>query len=299
MKVIVLMSSYNGELYISEQIDSILNQIGEFELELIVRDDGSTDKTIGILKEYAGLNRLSWYSSGNVGPQNSFFDLLQNSGDADYYAFADQDDVWNKNKIARGIEMLEYSENIPSVYFSNAEIVDGKLNSTNKNVYTSCPALDLCTLAISGGILGCTMIFNHKMMQLIRINKETPRILMHDFYIALLCKAHNGNLIYDEKCNMKYRQHGSNVVGVNTKDNIFARLKKDISKKYVYSIADQADYIIANYNLENQSYDWLNKVSKYKNSFVNRLKLATSTKTKYGSVSSSIINRLSLMMGNR
>lgn len=299
MKVIVLMSSYNGELYISEQIDSILNQIGEFELKLIVRDDGSTDRTIEILTEYAELSRLSWYSSGNVGPQNSFFDLMQNSGDADYYAFADQDDVWNKDKIARGIEMLKNSKNIPSVYFSNAEIVDGKLNYTNKNVYTSCPALDLYTLAISGGILGCTMIFNHKMMQLIRINKKTPRILMHDFYVALLCKAHNGNLLYDEKCNMKYRQHGSNAVGVNAKDSILARMKKDISKKYVYSIADQADYIIENYDLENQSYAWLNKVSRYKKSFIDRFILATSTKTKYGTVSSSIKNRLSLMMGNR
>lgn len=299
MKIVVLMSSYNGETYISEQIDSILNQAGEFELELMVRDDGSTDGTTGILEEYAKSRGILWYKGDNVGPQESFYSLLQKCNEADYYAFADQDDVWNEDKLERGINKLKETEKIPSVYFSNAEIVNKDLIYTNQNVYAACPALDLNTLSVAGGILGCTIIFNQKTMQLIRMTKEVPKMLMHDFYVALLCKACEGSVIYDEHCNMKYRQHGGNVVGVNSKESYFSRFKKDISQKYVYSIADQADFIIENYKLNEKTFNWLKEISNYRRSFWSRLGLAVSSKTRYGSLKSSIKNRLTLLMGNR
>lgn len=94
MKVIVLMSTYNGEKYLKEQIDSILNQV-KVEVFLMIRDDGSSDNTIAILKEYERQNRnIKIIKGKNIGVGNSFMQLLYNSAEAEYYAFADQDDVW-------------------------------------------------------------------------------------------------------------------------------------------------------------------------------------------------------------
>ena len=100
MRVAVLMSTYNGEKYLNEQIDSILSQSGNFELSLLVRDDGSTDETINILNKYQNLGKLKWYSGKNLGPGKSFIDLLYKTHGYDYYAFSDQDDVWMTGKIA-------------------------------------------------------------------------------------------------------------------------------------------------------------------------------------------------------
>ena len=97
----VLMSTYNGEKYICEQIDSIIAQDcgykGIANVKLLIRDDGSSDKTREILESYASKypEIIRWYHGGNKGVIKSFFDLLENSDDeADYYAFADQDDNW-------------------------------------------------------------------------------------------------------------------------------------------------------------------------------------------------------------
>lgn len=299
MKVIVLMSSYNGEEYISEQIESILNQEGSFDLELIVRDDGSSDNTISILKEYERLNKISWYSGNNIGSQNSFFNLMKNSPQSDYYAFSDQDDIWNTDKLEHGIKMLKGNDIVPCVYFSNAITVDKDRNVLDKKVYEKCPMLDFHTLSISGGILGCTMIFNNKMMEYIKSQKDSTGIVMHDYFVAVLCKAVGGKIIYDDRCNMKYRQHGSNAVGVNTTKNIFARFCKDVSKKYNCSIADQAKLIMTNHKLDKDKYNWLVKISKYRDSFINRLVLAISFKTKYKNLKSSLKNRIALLLGNR
>ena len=93
------MSTYNGE---------ILNQDYP-EISLLIRDDGSTDGTVDILKEYAQKYRdIDYYVGENLGVQNSFFDLMKRADKrAYYYAFADQDDVWLPGKIKRAIELLE------------------------------------------------------------------------------------------------------------------------------------------------------------------------------------------------
>ena len=105
------MSTYNGEKYLREQIDSILNQDYP-EISLLIRDDGSTDGTVDILKEYAQKYRdIDYYVGENLGVQNSFFDLMKRADKrAYYYAFADQDDVWLPGKIKRAIELLEREE---------------------------------------------------------------------------------------------------------------------------------------------------------------------------------------------
>lgn len=107
MKAAVLMSTYNGARFIREQLDSILDQTGEFELDLWVRDDGSTDGTKDILNDYESRGLLRWYTGENLGPAQSFLDLVRRTLGYDWYAFADQDDFWMPEKLSWALETLE------------------------------------------------------------------------------------------------------------------------------------------------------------------------------------------------
>lgn len=119
--VTVLMSTYNGEKYLKEQIDSILSQV-DVDVRLVIRDDGSTDNTVGVIKEYSQRNSNVEFTVGkNIGYANSFLTLIQMAGDSDYYAFSDQDDIWKKNKLSTAVDKIN---GIPYVvYASNLEMV--------------------------------------------------------------------------------------------------------------------------------------------------------------------------------
>lgn len=298
MRIAVLMSTYNGKKYIKEQIESILNQKGQFNLDLLVRDDGSTDGTLDILNEYSKLGKLRWVKGENLGPAKSFIDLLIDNKGYDFYAFSDQDDVWNLDKIDRALTKI--GRNIgPCLYCSNAELVDANLNPFGRNVYKQHPKLDLCTMTCAGGLLGCTMVFNKSLAEIIWMNSVPQKMVLHDFYLAVLCKAVGGKIIYDEYASMKYRQHGNNVVGVAaTKKNIIkSRIKSIVCKKKV-SIAEQCEDILR-YPITDSSRKWMEKVAMYKKDFIHRLALASTRKTNYVNRNMSVKVRLSILLGNR
>lgn len=300
IKVVVLMSTYNGEKYIREQIDSILSQTGEFDLELWVRDDGSKDATQDILQEYAQQGKLQWYTGENLGAAHSFMDLVLKCKEYDYYAFADQDDYWMPNKVQTGVKALTKIDNrIPALYFANAELVGPSLESQGRNVYVSTPRTDFETLCCAGGYLGCTMIFNSALAKKIQ-NKPIPgKLLMHDFYIAVLCSALDGNIIYDSIPYMKYRQHGNNVIGVS-KGSVLARVK-DICKKNNVSIAEQSQTLLLLYenDIKENQLNWLKAISRYKKTVVSRLMLSLSNRTHYMNMNMGLKLRLSILFGNR
>ena len=128
-KVQVLLSAYNGEKYLEEQIRSILAQEHK-QLTLLIRDDGSTDHTIDIIKRYAdNYENVAYYTGKNLGVQQSFFNLMKHADKtADFYAFADQDDVWMPDKITRAIALLEKeSTDLPLLYASETKLVDEHL----------------------------------------------------------------------------------------------------------------------------------------------------------------------------
>ena len=133
VNVAVLMSTYNGKKFIREQIESILNQKGDYLIDLWVRDDGSTDGTQEILEEYASQKKLKMYKGYNLGPALSFLDLLKQCWDYDYYAFSDQDDYWNSDKIKIGVNSLKEMSGL-QLYFANAELVDSNLRPIGRHV---------------------------------------------------------------------------------------------------------------------------------------------------------------------
>lgn len=220
-KVQVLLSTYNGEKYIKEQIESILNQ-KEVEIALLIRDDGSTDKTIQILEELAMNNEnITVYKDENLGPARSFMDLIEKSDEYDYYAFSDQDDVWRPKKLISAINKLKEYNNTPALYMSALEIVDTNLKYIETKKVEG-------NFTLEGEIIknfaaGCTQVFNKNLCNIIKQYKP-KYIIMHDSWITRVCYAIGGNVIIDENSYIKYRQHEKNVLGY--KDDGFQKLKR-------------------------------------------------------------------------
>lgn len=232
-KVQVLLSTYNGEKYIKEQIKSIMLQ-EEVEVYLLIRDDGSTDKTVEILDEIVEKNNnIKLYVGKNIKSARSFMDLLKKSDDEiDYYAFADQDDIWKPKKLISAIEKLEKKSDKPSLYMSALEIVDENLNKIETKKVNG-------KFTFEGEMIrnfstGCTMVLNKKMRNI--VNAYTPNyIIMHDSWITRVCYAIGGNVIIDDNTYIKYRQHSNNVLGYNY-DGSFKKLKKQIKIAYKENI---------------------------------------------------------------
>lgn len=276
----VLMSTYNEEKYLKEQIESILAQ-KEVNINLLVRDDGSTDNTIQILENYKKNKKLEWYTGERLFSGRSFMNLLENCGDYEYYAFSDQDDIWKVQKINIAISKLqEISKDIPAVYFCNKEVIDANENYLKckvkkyNNSFESAMIRNIAT--------GCTMVMNKKLVEI--INSYTPKyILMHDAWIYRVCLAINGVCIYDEKKYVKYRQHDSNVIGANY--NIIKKIANRWQSfwKCDHSREKTAKEILNGYSdiIINKEYlEELQQLSEYRKLYKSKVKLILNRKMK-------------------
>lgn len=228
--VAVLMSTYNGEKYLQEQIDSILSQVN-VAVDLYIRDDGSKDQTKEIIKQYQNEHRNVFLIEGeNVGVGNSFMELVyQAPSNYDYYAFADQDDVWLPEKLIRAIDMI-VNEDEPVLYTSNQTIVDQNL-SIIKERYDIQPDVSYMQILSSNQVSGCTMVWNRQLFLLLKEEKRRPskELLMcriHDVWVAMVA-AVIGKIYYDPCSYIYYRQHSNNVVGVR-KASVFQEWKRKL-----------------------------------------------------------------------
>ena len=225
--IVVLMSTYNGEKYLKVQIDSILAQQG-VDTKLMVRDDGSTDSTIQILQEYQSKGLLSYYVGSNLGPAKSFMELLHNAPEADYYAFADQDDYWFPKKLSIAIEKLEKNclKDNPALYHSGTTLVDEYLNIKDFTPIYPYYCTKFQHVLISFLAIGCTFVFNTPLKNI--ICKYNPKFqLAHDSWVEQVCRAVGGSVIYDKQSYIYYRQHSKNVSGGTS--SIFKKLKKRLN----------------------------------------------------------------------
>ena len=299
MRIAILMSTYNGEKYIRQQIESVLAQQGDFTLDLWVRDDGSSDGTLQILQAYQDAGKLRWYAGENLKPAHSFWDLLLHCEGYDYYAFADQDDVWLPGKLQAAVASIA-DKCGPALACANAELVDADLKSLGRNVYLDPPPMDLETLSIAGGILGCTMVVNRALAQLVQSRPVPDVMVMHDFYIALVCRLAGGNLQFDMTPRMLYRQHGNNVVGASkNKLSALADRLHTVTKRAKVSVCRQAQTLLKQYpDLGTQAQrKWLKRLANP--TLANRAAIACSQKTHYPSMNKAITLRLAVFLGNR
>lgn len=234
--IAVIMSTYNGEKYIEEQLNSILEQINikHDTVKIYVRDDGSKDHTVDILREYEKKNLLQIIDSdGNIGVKRSFFKLL-GVVEADYYFFSDQDDIWFADKLIEFIKQFKLvDKKIPQGIFSDLMIVDKYAVSTNIKMSQTLPGDNrnhsLNDLLFNFKVTGAALAINRPLRDetLLLTKEDIKNVRMHDSIIAKISAA-TGSLTYIEKPTIYYRQHENNVIGAS-KNSI---KKYEILKKF-------------------------------------------------------------------
>ncbi len=216
MKLIVLMSTYNGEKYIREQLDSLLRQTLQPDL-IFIRDDGSKDGTLAILEEYAEKYPfVRYYCGENKGPAKSFWELICSCEEADYYALCDQDDVWFEDKLSVALEKLNEEDNeIPLLYCSKYTLTDGDLHPIDSNVSSLYGFSDFPHALIYHTAPGCTFVFNQEARKkIVKYDVEKEYCIIHDAIIHKVVTLF-GKMILDDESHMYYRQHGNNEIGMN------------------------------------------------------------------------------------
>lgn len=218
----ILMATYNGADYLSEQIDSIIGQTVE-DWRLLISDDCSNDGTLQLIDEYCKADsRICLVSHGKrYGSARDNFISLAKHATSEYVMFCDQDDVWLNRKIEitlRKMRELEEigSEGDPCLVFTDLAVVDSGLEIMSES-FTACSHIDpsrtelRMVLAQSIGA-GCTMMLNKPLVELFNEAEVTDRIVMHDWWATLLASAF-GRIAYVSETTVLYRQHGSNAVG--------------------------------------------------------------------------------------
>ena len=210
--VTVIMSSYNGSSFIERQIKSIYNQ-KDVSINCFIRDDGSSDKTLQILtelqKEYAN---LSFIVGDNVGWEKSFLIALSLAPQADYYAFADQDDIWFDNKIINGLNQLaQYPDNEVVMFHCNKISVNGDLTPLSHQIKRLSRPINRQNAVVQEYAQGCSIIFNNAAKNLLTRRLPIEKIA-HDFWVGLVCFMF-GHVIYDCNPYFYHINYGNNASG--------------------------------------------------------------------------------------
>ena len=215
----VLMSYYNGDRYIREQIQSILNQTYSGMIKILIRDDGSTKTELRkILDEIScPENRqieLIWEE--NVGPQRSFLRLIQLADQAEYYFYADQDDVWLEDKIQNAVQKMQEMQTDVKLYCSNYKITDSDLQVIRESGVTIREnTFQFLTALLFNTFPGCVMGMNAGLLNLLK-KMNVKNCMMHDSYTFGTALA-AGKVYYDARPGILHRIHQNNVVGYGFK----------------------------------------------------------------------------------
>mgnify|MGYP000173063091 CR=1 FL=1 len=247
MKVEVLLATYNGERYIEEQLNSLLNQTYK-DFTILIGEDCSTDSTLVILESYKKQypNKIKILNNEiQRGHCYNFLNLLKETT-GDYIFFCDQDDIWEKNKIELTLEKIKKIEvenfNIPILIHTDQVIIDekGKILSDSSTVYFR-KIIEFSSveeIAFRGGLHGCTMLLNKKMLQLLKKIKiwECQKLVYHDWSIAIIAFM-KGKVFYLDEKTMRYRIHQKNAS--IRKYNIMEKLNLKKLKENTHKIFSQ------------------------------------------------------------
>lgn len=285
----ILMATYNGEKYISQQIDSILNQT-VCDWKLFVQDDCSTDNTVSIIEDYMKQFPNKIFLHINDKPSgsssNNFFSLIKKQVDGDendeYLMLCDQDDVWEKDKIECLIALIKKEENIagknfPLLAHSNVCVVDRNLSKLpiempNK-APSECGIYSKKQILLDNVVTGCTALFNKALLK--KITQIPDKCVMHDYWLAFVA-IFFGKILFCEKPTVLYRQHSNNVMGTKKETFLdklsFKRLRQ--SKALRVSTCDQAKSFLDIYlcDLSNNDIKLLEEYSSmYRSTYLHRL----------------------------
>lgn len=229
-RVDILLATYNGEKYLREQLDSLLVQTYK-NIRIIISDDSSTDATKKILKEYEEKDdRIIFYEQKkNIGVVLNFEFLLKKV-ESDYYMFADQDDIWNDDKVEKSLKKLKETD--ADLVFTDLQVVDDELNVINESYwdlkglrqkiikYNSFEALYL-----NNYVTGCTILAKSQTIKQILPIPNTSKYILHDYWTALMI-SQSGKIEYLNEATIKYRQHKNNRIGSKKKSESLDGLKE-------------------------------------------------------------------------
>lgn len=248
-----MLSSYNGEKYIADQIQSILNQENADHITLYIRDDGSSDNTVNIINDLMNENQnIHLLKGDNVGLVRSFFSLLEicvHEVGFDYYSFCDQDDYWKTEKLSVAVNALQEKDNSkPLMYSSCSEIVDENLNDKGSVTQKNLKGITFFNSAIQNFCPGHNQVINHALAELIVNNTSNfQNIYSQDLWITNVA-AVTGEIVFDNIPHTLYRQHSENQLSFGkSKEEWFKdhlnRLKRNECKKIAIQLRQFAsDY---------------------------------------------------------
>jgi glycosyltransferase involved in cell wall biosynthesis len=209
-RVVVLMSTFDGERFVVEQLRSIVEQLPA-DGRILVRDDGSRDHTVSVI-EAMGDARITLKRGRNLGFGSSFLTLLaQAPSNADMVMFADQDDVWLPGKIERAWRHLAPMGGTPALYGSAQMLTDAQLQPLHATRAWSRPPSLRGALA-ENLITGCTAALNAPAVRLLQRADVADGVHFHDWWMYLVVSAF-GRVVFDREPTLLYRQHGSNQIG--------------------------------------------------------------------------------------
>lgn len=295
-RVTVIMSTYNGSEFIREQLNSLTKQQC-VEINLVIRDDGSKDDTVEIIKSYSSkFNNIIVEQGENLGATLSFYEAaniaLSQSELTEYYAFCDQDDIWLDNKLINGIKNIKNNMEEPSLYFSNLRMINNKKENIGLLLDDKIVSKDRYNALASIQTYGCTCVFNRLALEkFIKITDE-KKYIYHDNWMFSIC-AFLGYIYYDKEAYINYRQTGKNVSGDKKrgiellKQRILKirRLKND--EKIYESIAYE---LLKNFYNELRDEDkiFLTMIRDYRKNIVYKIKLIFLKRLKTNSISKNI-----------
>lgn len=299
-KVCVLMTTYNPKKYFLEQIESILSQ-EDVDVEIVLRDDGSINKSF--LNQIKCNSKITILEGENLGVANNIMTLINYAYEYKkgykYFAYSDQDDVWQPKKLKAGIENLsKLPFDKPALYYSNLQVVDKNLNPTHMlfkpNVVNNTRGQSLSQVFC----FACTTVFNFKMIE--ELTEYNIGYMGFDsliYYIAIF----TGNITYDENSYILYRQHGSNVSGEHV--NGIRKLKKRIVQVLRFQDLEATFELNAKYLLDNMIHklsaddiELLNVVKLYRENFRFKVRLIFNKEIKAGYFPKDIYNLMRIIL---
>ena len=215
-KVQILLSTYNGEKYLREQLDSFAEQTVFQNISVLIRDDGSTDGTVTILQEYEKKYGFCVEYGFNIGTTRSYLWLLEHSDDScDFFAFSDQDDVWLPEKIEKeAAEMQRMDSTRPRLVSTHSEIVNKNLSHQGSSIPIK-KGVSFFNAMVQNVCPGHTQLLDRKLRDAVRKTAEPSAVLVVDWWVYLIASG-LGTVEALPEVTVLHRQHGNNTIGYAT-----------------------------------------------------------------------------------
>ncbi|MES2268535.1 MAG: glycosyltransferase family 2 protein [Bacteroidota bacterium] len=233
-QITILMATYNGAHYLAEQLNSLLAQT-YVNWQLIIRDDGSTDKTIDIIKDYAvkhthiSLAEKRWPQKGACANFAALFDIAYNDPKIGHIMFCDQDDIWKPEKLEKTMHAMQRVEKSnpgqPALIYGNFELMDSD-GAFMPGQFKLKHSIHLRNLLSFNSVYGCTTMLNRALIN--RVAAIPATAINHDYWIALVASIYKSDFINEPL--LRYRQHGNNASGnVAGNNSMMSRLKRNFT----------------------------------------------------------------------